>query len=260
MSCVCSMTAGQSWPCRQRYWRISWARMILVPCSSGMLSSFCCSFSLFLSSAALSVKMSIILYLPGLLVIFFKRRGLVYTIRKLSFIFATQVLFAFPFIRNNWRGYIQGAFDLSRVFLYKWTVNWRMVSEETFLSPQWRRALLLGHVCTLIAFGWNRWCKQDGGVLQVLLRGLRRPTLPASLIPVTAECELRNCLHSIEAKIDLAIATILFTSNLIGILFARSLHYQFYCWYAQQLPFLTWKTRYPLAVKCIFFQISWYRS
>ncbi|KAK0228428.1 glycosyltransferase family 58 protein [Armillaria fumosa] len=184
-------------------------------------------------SAALSVKMSIILYLPGLLVIFFKRRGFIYTIRKLAFIFATQVLFAFPFIRNNWREYVQGAFDLSRMFLYKWTVNWRMVSEEIFLSPQWRKALLLGHVCTLIAFGWNRWCKQDGGVPQVILRGLRRPALPASLNPVTAE----------------SIATILFTSNLIGILFARSLHYQFYCWYAQQLPFLAWKTRYPVVVK-----------
>ncbi|KAK0210637.1 glycosyltransferase family 58 protein [Desarmillaria ectypa] len=195
-------------------------------------------------SVALSVKMSIILYFPGLLVILFKRRGFLYTIRNIFVIFATQVLIAFPFIRDNWREYAQGAFDLSRVFLYKWTVNWRMVSEETFLSPQWRKALLLGHVCTLIAFGWNRWCKQDGGVPQVLLRGLRRPTLPASLIPVTAE----------------SIATILFTSNLIGILFARSLHYQFYCWYAQQLSFLAWKTRYPLIVKCIFFQISWCTS
>ncbi|KAG7452622.1 glycosyltransferase family 58 protein [Guyanagaster necrorhizus] len=184
-------------------------------------------------SAALSVKMSIILYLPGLLVILFKKRGFLYTIQKLLVIFATQVLIAFPFIRDNWREYVQGAFNLSRVFLYKWTVNWRMVSEETFLSPQWKRALLLGHVCTLIAFGWNRWCKRDGGVPQVLLRGLRRPTLPASLISVTAE----------------SIAAILFTSNLIGVLFARSLHYQFYCWYAQQLPFLTWKTRYPLVVK-----------
>ncbi|KAK0459611.1 glycosyltransferase family 58 protein [Desarmillaria tabescens] len=183
-------------------------------------------------SAALSVKMSIILYLPGLLVILFKKRGFLYTMRRLSFIFGTQFLVAFPF-RANLREYAQGAFDLSRVFLYKWTVNWRMVSEEIFLSPQWRRALLLGHVCTLIAFGWNRWCKQDGGVPKVLLRGFRRPTLPASLIPVTAE----------------SIAVILFTSNLIGILFARSLHYQFYCWYAQQLPFLAWKTRYPLVVK-----------
>jgi alpha-1,3-mannosyltransferase len=43
---------------------------------------------------------------------------------------------------------------------------------------------------------------------------------------------------------------VLFTSNLIGVLFARSLHYQFYTWYAQQIPFLAWRTRYPVFVKC----------
>lgn len=43
--------------------------------------------------------------------------------------------------------------------------------------------------------------------------------------------------------------TLLFTSNLIGILFARSLHYQFYSWYAMQRPFLVWRTRYPVIVK-----------
>lgn len=32
----------------------------------------------------------------------------------------------------------------------------------------------------------------------------------------------------------------LFTSNLIGIICARSLHYQFYAWYAQSLPLLLW--------------------
>jgi len=47
------------------------------------------------------------------------------------------------------------------------------------------------------------------------------------------------------------VATVLFTSNLIGILFARSLHYQFYSWYAQQIPFLAWRTRYPIPVKYV---------
>ena len=34
---------------------------------------------------------------------------------------------------------------------------------------------------------------------------------------------------------------ILFTGTFIGILCARSLHFQFYCWYFQMLPFLLWQ-------------------
>ncbi|KIM49483.1 glycosyltransferase family 58 protein [Hebeloma cylindrosporum] len=182
-----------------------------------------------LFSAALSVKMSILLYLPGLLVILFKRRGLFLTLVHLVTLSATQVLFAAPFLREDPWGYARSAFDLGRVFLYKWTVNWRILDEETFLSNRLATTLLVGHGTALIAFGLFKWCAPDGGVASVLYRGLQRPLHPAGLVPVTADY----------------VATVLFTSNLVGIIFARSLHYQFYSWYAQQIPFLAWRTRYP---------------
>jgi len=133
--------------------------------------------------------MSILLYLPGLLVILFKRRGLFSTLVHLMMIFAVQALFAAPFLQKDAWAYARSAFDLGRVFLYEWTVNWRIFDEETFLSSRLSTALLVGHGSTLIAFGLFKWCESDGGVASVLSRGLRRPFQPTALVPVTADCE-----------------------------------------------------------------------
>ena len=38
----------------------------------------------------------------------------------------------------------------------------------------------------------------------------------------------------------------LFVSNYIGIVFARTLHYQFYSWYFHSVPFLLWMTNIHL--------------
>ena len=37
----------------------------------------------------------------------------------------------------------------------------------------------------------------------------------------------------------------IFTSNFIGVVFARTLHYQFYSWYFHTLPLLLWHARLP---------------
>jgi len=199
--------------------------------------------------------MSVLLYLPGLLVILFKRRGLFLTLIYLVTLSATQALFAVPFLREDPWEYARSAFDLGRVFLYKWTVNWRILNEETFLSNHFATTLLVGHGTVLIAFGLFKWCAPDGGVVGVLHRGLQRPLHPPGLVPVTADCEYSQSrfpalffLYLIQCcTVD--VATVLFTSNLIGIIFARSLHYQFYSWYAQQIPFLAWRTCYPWPLK-----------
>ena len=54
-----------------------------------------------------------------------------------------------------------------------------------------------------------------------------------------------SLLYDVVGKHDLTaefIISALFVSNFIGIVFARTLHYQFYCWYFHMLPYLLWGT------------------
>ncbi|KAH9966605.1 glycosyltransferase family 58 protein [Russula dissimulans] len=187
-----------------------------------------------LLSFALSVKMSVLLYMPAFIVVLVKQRGLATTVRLCLTIVSVQMVLAYPFLLDYPLPYLKSAFDFGRIFLYKWTVNWRFLSEDRFLDPKFAKALLVGHGSVLVAFGLFRWC-QIAGVITVLNRAIRYPNRPASPVPVTAD----------------EIVTTAMTSNLIGILFARSLHYQFYSWYAYQVPLLAWRTRYPIILKLI---------
>ena len=134
--------------------------------------------------------MSILLYLPGLLVILFKRKGLFRTVVYMVVLVMTQLFFAIPFLMEDAWAYAYSAFNLGRVFLYKWTVNWRFIEEDVFLSSRFAITLLVGHATVLILFGLFKWCELDGGVYRVLLRGIRRPLHPpAALDKIDADCE-----------------------------------------------------------------------
>jgi alpha-1,3-mannosyltransferase len=68
------------------------------------------------------------------------------------------VLLAAPFLAHNPVGYLSRAFDLGRQFMYIWTVNWKLVSEEVFLDRRFHLALLLLHLFLLAAFS-RRWLR-----------------------------------------------------------------------------------------------------
>ncbi|KAF9202770.1 Multidrug resistance-associated protein 4 [Haplosporangium sp. Z 27] len=182
-----------------------------------------------LFSLAISIKMNILLYFPAFGFLIWQTQGLFGTIIQLS------VLLSLPFTLHHPESYIRKAFEFSRVFEYKWTVNWKFLDKKTFLSEDFAKLLLAGHLIVLFAFVFFRWSRSDGGIVPVVLRGF---TASRSMLSIHAQYMKPN--H---------VLTLLFTSNFIGIVFARSLHYQFYSWYFMTLPYLLWQTRLPILIR-----------
>lgn len=114
-----------------------------------------------------------------------------------------------------------------RVFMYKWTVNWRLLPEHIFLHPAFAKILLATHLLLLGAFAHCRWLRSRGGVAAATHKFL------------TSQ---RRVAMSRAAALSVVLC-----SNLLGVVTARSLHYQFYSWYFHAMPFLLWQTR--LSVK-----------
>lgn len=180
-----------------------------------------------LFSFACSVKMNIILFLPGLVLILARECGFVKSLFHAFCFLAVQIFVGLPFLLSDASAYIGRAIDVNRVFDYTWTVNYKFLSEEMFASKQ--LALMLT-CCTLLTWtlvGHFIWAKADGGLHRVILNKFST----GRIMPAIEKVE------------------ILFFSNFIGIVFFRSLHYQFYCWYFHQLGFLLWVSDIPLLLK-----------
>ncbi|XP_077256309.1 uncharacterized protein LOC143894107 [Temnothorax americanus] len=103
-----------------------------------------------LYSLAVSIKMNILLFAPALLVAYLCTLGTLKTLLHLSICALIQLILGLPFLLENPVAYIKGAFNLGRVFEFKWTVNWRFLPEEVFVHPYLHVSLLLLHMLTLL--------------------------------------------------------------------------------------------------------------
>jgi len=171
-------------------------------------------------SLAVSVKMNILLFAPALLLAYLATQGLIGTIIQLAICGGLQVLLALPFLLDSPVNYLRGAFNLGRIFVHTWTVNYRFVPEWLFINPWFHTGLFLVHALLLLAAAKYFW----------------------HLLKEYAK------LNAMSQKPAVAIQLFLlplFLSNFIGIVAARSLHYQFYVWYYHQLPYLLWCTSLP---------------
>ena len=64
-----------------------------------------------------------------------------------------------PFLITFPHSYFGRAFEFGRQFIYKWTVNFKFLPEDVFLSRQLAVGLLVAHVVVLFLFMQRRWCR-----------------------------------------------------------------------------------------------------
>mmetsp|Transcript_29334 Transcript_29334/g.56302 ORF Transcript_29334/g.56302 Transcript_29334/m.56302 type:complete len:418 (-) Transcript_29334:249-1502(-) len=187
-------------------------------------------------SAAVSIKMNVLLYAPSLLLLLLKGTTLWNTFCSIGLAALLQLVLGAPFLYTNAWGYISMSFDLGRKFIYYWTVNFKFLPESTFLSKEWAVLLLGMHIGMLFLFAQYSWCKRDGGIISAVQKSMSSKAA---------------ALHKYDrvALTTEHITTVMFVGNFIGIVFARTLHYQFYCWYFHTIPYLLWCTNIPTPIR-----------
>ncbi|KAE8748285.1 hypothetical protein FOCC_FOCC004921 [Frankliniella occidentalis] len=198
-------------------------------------------------SFAVSIKMNILLFAPALLILYLTSLGKKGTVIQLSICAALQLLLGLPFLIANPVAYLVGAFNVGRVFMYKWTVNWRFLPEEIFVNRGFHLFLLGLHMLLLALFlpEWITYFKSFARLRQVkddlFSKQKEKPTKKKS-----------NDQKQMKVNMDVTSRLLLlplFTANLIGITCARSLHYQFYVWYYHTLPYLVWSCPFTIPMR-----------
>ncbi|KAG0570339.1 hypothetical protein KC19_6G155100 [Ceratodon purpureus] len=206
-------------------------------------------------SAAVSVKMNVLLLAPPVLLLLLKSLTVWGVLTSLGCAAILQVLVGMPFLLTYPMEYFSRAFNLGRVFIHFWSVNFKFVPEDFFISKPFALSLLILHLGFLFVFAQYKWCRHEGGILRACgPQNVREEPKKSDLNVVD------KFLRSVQSLSANHILTVVFTGNFIGIVFARSLHYQFYSWYFYSLPFLLWKTTFPTPVRlAIFFgtELCW---
>lgn len=195
--------------------------------------------ALALFSLAVSVKMNVLLMAPPVFMLMMEGASRTTTAAALATAAGIQLVLGAPFLATYPWSYLSRSFDLGRQFMYKWTVNFRFLPEHIFLSKGLAVSLLALHAALLLLFAHRCWC--TGGMPAAFRRGLSRQSTHVALPP---------------AKV----AFVVFSGNLVGILCARSLHYQFYSWYFHMVPLLLWATKAHLVAKAaiwVVIEVCW---
>ncbi|KAI4603019.1 dolichyl-P-Man:Man(5)GlcNAc(2)-PP-dolichol alpha-1,3-mannosyltransferase [Pestalotiopsis sp. 9143b] len=187
-----------------------------------------------LFSWGLGTKMTLLLVLPAIGAVLFQGKGVFGSVKVAAIILQVQIAIGNPFFQANWPGYLTRAFELSRQFFFKWTVNWRFVGEDMFLSREFAATLLVLHVSVLAVFMIRNWLRPA-----LSLRPLKDLIMPA--LQLYSPFGPRDEALVASAVTPQYVMTTILSANVIGLMFARSLHYQFYAYIAWTTPYLLWR-------------------
>ncbi|GLV37068.1 ALG3 alpha-13- mannosyltransferase [Carabus blaptoides fortunei] len=208
-----------------------------------------------LYTLAVSVKMNILLYAPCLLLAYITSLGIRKTICHLALCGCVQLLLAAPFLYTNALAYLQASFDIGRVFEHRWTVNYRFFERILFENRTFHAALLVLHVTLLLAFApkFYRYLKSYAK-LKTVERQLK-PQLDSGKKQKRQKTKHTHSAQDGRQYVEMTdedaqkfevnfdscsqlFVLPMFVTNFIGVVCARSLHYQFYTWYFHSLPYL----------------------
>ncbi|BDD56611.1 dolichyl-P-Man:Man(5)GlcNAc(2)-PP-dolicholalpha-1, 3-mannosyltransferase [Monascus purpureus] len=189
-------------------------------------------------SVGVGVKMTLLLLAPAVAVVVILSLPLTRGIELGVISILIQFLLAIPFLQSNPSGYASRAFELTRQFMFKWTVNWRFVGEGIFLSRGFSLSLLAVHISILALFVSKTWLRPSRlslfGFIQNVICG-RQQTVELS---------------------DSFIMIVMLTSLAIGMLCARTLHYQFFAYLSWATPFLLWRGVHSLVLTYILWAVQ----
>lgn len=204
----------------------------------------------------LSVKMNVLLYLPGLVIIvyFLNDENLFKTIGMILFGVFIEIGLNWQFLSNGEeirKNFLKKSFDFNRQFMYKWSVNWKFIDEETFLNDIFHKILLILQVLVLMMFIFKKWINEKNTG-----KSVKKLIIDDGICKFYKNSMNHDNIILRSKENGYFIANMMMMSNLIGILFARSLHYQFLSWYFYSLPFLIGNLKsVPFIIKIVIFGI-----
>ncbi|XP_051131519.1 dol-P-Man:Man(5)GlcNAc(2)-PP-Dol alpha-1,3-mannosyltransferase isoform X2 [Andrographis paniculata] len=208
---------------------------------------------LIIFSGAVSVKMNVLLFAPPLFILLLKAMDVFGVITSLAGAALLQIVLALPFLLSHPIPYISRAFNLGRVFIHFWSVNFKFVPEPVFISKELALFLLATHLILLAIFCHYRWCRHEGGLFCLIHSKLAQMKLKVAYLSSFPLNQLNKSNTNLRILTTEHIVTTMFVGNFIGIVCARSLHYQFYSWYFYSLPYLLWRTPFPVWLRLVLF-------